>query len=105
MKKPGWVGKLEKRWGVSTFQVFIILVVFACTGFSVMFLKKPLLGWLGAEDSTLATIIYYVLIFPIYNIILLFYGFVFGQFRFFWDFEKRMFSRMFGRSKNGNSPR
>ncbi len=99
MKKPGWVAKLEKRWNVTTTQVFIILLVFACTGFSVMFLKKPLLGLLDANDSVWATVLYYVLIFPIYNIILLIYGFIFGQFSFFWDFEKRMFARIFRRSK------
>jgi hypothetical protein len=39
------------------------------------------------------------LILPVYNVFLLFYGFVFGQFRFFWNFEKRFFSR-FSRRKN-----
>lgn len=102
MKKPGWIDRLEKRWNVTTVQVFIILLVFACTGFSVMFLKKPLLSLLGAEQNTFSTVIYYVLIFPIYNVILLVYGFIFGQFRFFWDFEKRMFARIFRRTKGGN---
>jgi hypothetical protein len=36
-----------------------------------------------------------VLILPVYNVLLLFYGAIFGQFRFFWDFEKRFFNRLF----------
>lgn len=101
-QKVGWVGKLQKRWGVSARQVFIILLVFACTGFTVMFLKKPIVGFFteGGEKSLLFSIIYYILILPVYNLILLVYGFIFGQFEFFWNFEKRMVSRMFGRKKN-----
>lgn len=98
-QKKGWVGKLQRRWGVSASQVFIILLVFACTGFTVMFLKRPIVGFFtdGGEKDLLFTIIYYILILPVYNLILLIYGFIFGQFRFFWEFEKKMFSRILGR--------
>lgn len=100
-----WMTRLQERWKVgSIFQVVIILVVFACTGFTVLFLKRPLFNYLFADGNIPAgaTVIYYVLILPIYNIILLFYGFVFGQFRFFWNFEKKFFSRLFGRSHNSH---
>jgi hypothetical protein len=92
-----WIEKLKSRWQLqSSWQVAVILLVFACTGFTVMFLKQPLLRLLAGSqsDTTLASVIYYVLILPIYNVILLFYGFVFGQFSFFWAFEKRFFNRM-----------
>ena len=97
--RKGWVGKLQNRWGVSATQVFIILIVFACTGFTVMFLKKPIVAFFvgDGEKSIIFSIIYYILILPVYNIILLIYGFIFGQFEFFWNFEKRMFRRMVGR--------
>ena len=89
--------KLQTRWKVnSAFQVVIILLVFACTGFTVLFLKRPLFQYLfdGHPIPKVASIIYYLLILPVYNIFLLFYGFVFGQFQFFWDFEKRFFARI-----------
>jgi len=35
-----------------------------------------------------------VLIFPIYQITLPLVGWLFGQFKFFWDFEKKMLQRM-----------
>lgn len=98
--KESWVDRLKARWNLkSGWQVLVVLVVFACTGFTVLFLKKPLFAWMKAdpEYNTLFTVLYYIFILPIYNVILLFYGFVFGQFRFFWEFEKRMFSRMRGK--------
>jgi hypothetical protein len=100
-EKKGWVDKLARRWNVSAGQVFIILVVFACTGFTVMFLKRPIVGFFteDGEQSLLFSIIYYILILPIYNLILLVYGYIFGQFKFFWEFEKRFFGRMLGRKK------
>ncbi len=97
-----WIEKLRARWKLkSAAQVMIVLLVFACTGFTILFIKRPILNWLAGEqgDSTLATVLYYFFILPLYNIILLGYGFVFGQFRFFWEFEKRFMERFFKRSK------
>ena len=102
MKTPEWIQKLQTRWKVEhAWQVIVILVVFACTGFSVYFLKPVILeGLLGEEGRTTTfTVLYYIFILPVYNVLLLFYGFVFGQFKFFWAFEKRFFNRIFGRKK------
>jgi hypothetical protein len=98
---PTWITNLQTRWKLNSVrQVIIVLIVFACTGFSVMFLKPVITELLfGEEKTTWFTIAYWVLILPVYNALLLFYGFIFGQFNFFWEFEKRMFSRMFGRKK------
>ncbi|MEO9850710.1 MAG: DUF6787 family protein [Reichenbachiella sp.] len=90
---------LKKRWKLASVgQVIIVLIVFACTGLTILFLKKPLFGLIGAsaDNQTLLTILYYIFILPIYNIILLIYGFLFGQFAFFWEFEKKMWYRMSG---------
>lgn len=94
MHSPAWIERLRKRWKLKdAWQVIIVLIVFACTGFTIMFLKKPILKLLGADSNTSASVAYYLLILPVYNIILLVYGFVFGQFRFFWEFEKRFLRR------------
>ncbi|REE05950.1 DUF6787 family protein [Marinoscillum furvescens] len=95
-----WIDKLKKRWNLkSGFQVIIVLIVFACTGFTVMFLKDPIVSLFttDGEKSLWFTIAYYLLILPVYNVILLFYGFLFGQFAFFWEFEKKMWKRMSGK--------
>jgi hypothetical protein len=91
-----WLEKLQQRWNVSSlWQVMAILQAFACTGFTEMWLMKPLLlFFFGKEIPLWGKILYYVLILPIYNLILLGYGFVVGQFRFFVEFEKRMFKRV-----------
>jgi hypothetical protein len=93
-----WIQKLQERWQVrNAFQVIVILLVFACTGFTVLFLKRPLFTyWFGSSPMPLwASVLYYILILPVYNVFLLFYGSLLGQFRFFWDFEKRFFKRIF----------
>ena len=93
--------KLKNRWKVnSIFQVVIILLVFALTGTTVMLLKKPVLNALfPAGDHPLwFSIMYYILILPIYNIVLLIYGALLGQFSFFWNFEKRFINRILRRN-------
>jgi hypothetical protein len=102
MAEPQWITKLKTRWNLSsTWQVVIVLIVFAFTGTTVLLIKRPLFAWWFPEgDKPLwASITYYILILPIYNVFLLFYGFLFGQFRFFWEFEKRFFSRIMSKFK------
>jgi len=95
--------KLKSRWNLkNTWQVIIVLIVFALTGTTVLLIKKPLFAlWFpDGEIPVIFSIIYYILILPIYNMFLLFYGFIFGQFSFFWNFEKKTFNRMFNRKKD-----
>ncbi len=88
-----FVDKLKKRWQVkSATQVILILIVFTCTGSSIIPIKH-LLG-INSETSTPYRILFYIGVFPIYNLLLLGYGFIFGQFRFFLEFEKRFFKRI-----------
>lgn len=100
MATPRWIERLRTKWKVqSVWHVVVILIVFACTGFTVLFIKRPLLHFLAGDegDTVLASILYYLFILPIYNVLLLGYGFIFGQFDFFWEFEKRFFNRLFGK--------
>ncbi|HET6540646.1 MAG TPA: DUF6787 family protein [Chryseolinea sp.] len=92
-----WIERLRQRWNLgSPLQVIIVLIVFACTGFTILFLKKPLVQFLAGKqgDTVMVSILYYILILPLYNVILLGYGFLFGQFSFFWAFEKKIFKRL-----------
>jgi hypothetical protein len=97
MAEPHWTERLKQRWKLkSAWHVVIVLIVFACTGFTVLFIKQPILQALAGEqdNSSVGTILYYILILPLYNVLLLCYGFLFGQFEFFWQFEKRFFQRI-----------
>lgn len=92
----GWLHRLQQRWNTrSVWQVIAILLAFACTGFTVLYLMRPILYFFfGHHTPGWAQVLYYILILPIYNLVLLFYGFVFGQFHFFLEFEKRFFKRI-----------
>lgn len=92
----GWMRRLRRRWGVSTRQVFLILLTFSCAGTTVLLLKRPIVAaFVGdGEQPLLFSVAYYVLILPVYNAILLAYGALFGQFRFFWAFERRTLLRL-----------
>lgn len=85
----------RSRWGItSNFQAVVIFVVFAITGSTSAYLSKPILAWLGIAKGEISGWIYYtlyiILIFPVYQILLVSIGFLFGQFRFFWAFEKKL---------------
>lgn len=102
MGNSGWVEKLKARWKLRTAgQVALILVVFACTGTTVLLIKKPITLLVTSEDEsqTLFTILYWILVFPVYNLLLLVYGLIFGQFKFFWEYEKKFFRRLLGKTK------
>lgn len=92
--------KLKERWGISSnFQVIVIIVVFAVTGSTSVYITKPLLGLLGiAKENFDFSFWYYflkiLLVFPCYQVLLVFFGWLFGQFQFFWNFEKKMLSRL-----------
>jgi hypothetical protein len=90
--------KLKKRWEVSSnFEVLIIFTVFAITGSTSAYLSKPFTQWLGISKESLGWLdfpIRLIIIFPIYQILLVLIGSIFGQFRFFWKFEKKILKRM-----------
>ena len=89
---------LKKRWGItSNYQLTIIFIVFAITGSAAAWLSKPFCTWLGITKYDLGfwfTPVRLLLIFPIYQVLLVVIGFIFGQFKFFWAFEKKMLRSM-----------
>jgi len=90
----GFLEKLKAKWGLeSIFQVIIILLVFSITGTTVVFLRKTLFNFLGFTEQTsmwLKTVTYIVFVFPAYQVLILVYGAIFGQFHFFWEKEKKL---------------
>lgn len=97
--------KLKERWGISSnVQLILILTVFSITGSSSVYIAKPFLNWIGlnrevfSPDFIWGGLIYLLLrlllIFPFYQLLLIFFGWLFGQFRFFWEFEKKMLERL-----------
>ncbi|MDN3723989.1 diacylglyceryl transferase [Aequorivita sp. SDUM287046] len=90
--------KLKQRWNIdSNFQLFIILLVFAITGSSAAKLAAPLTDFFGVERE-MGWYIYWpfriLIILPIYKVLLVFFGWVFGESAFFWNFVKKMLRNM-----------
>mgnify|MGYP003419518683 CR=1 FL=1 len=93
------MNKLKKRWNVSSnWQLTIIFIVFAITGSTAAYLSKPFTNFLGLTKESMSLWLYWpirlIIIFPIYQVILVLIGALFGQFKFFWEFEKKMLDRM-----------
>ncbi len=86
--------KLREKWGLkSLFQVIMVLIVFSLTGMSVVLIRPLLFTWFGFTEETsiwIKTITYLLLIFPMYQVLILFYGALLGQFSFFWEKEKKL---------------
>jgi len=94
MQEPKIFTKLKSKWGIkSNWDFFIINVVFALAGMSIVFVRKPVFALLGITTETalwIKVLVYIPLIIPTYQINLLFFGFILGQFKFFWEKEKQV---------------
>lgn len=91
--------KLENKWVVEhRWEMIRIFIVFAITGSSSVLIGRPIIAFLGINKENLHPILYYILFIVVslffYQILLVAFGWLFGQFRFFWQFEKKMLSRM-----------
>ena len=83
--------KIKKRWGIySKIQFIIIIIVFAITGSLALYISHPILELLKLNSKIKSQLLYYsirlIIIFPIYQIVLIIVGTLFGQFNFFWNF-------------------
>lgn len=99
MVKISKLKKLKERWGItSNWQIAIIFIVFAITGSTASYIGKPILSFLNITTETLNPFFYWVirilLLFVVYQFLLVFFGWIFGQHKFFWNFEKKMLRRL-----------
>jgi hypothetical protein len=94
----GFLKRLQSKWRLENlWQVVLVLVVFACTGLTVLYIKQPIFDLLGISSDTGSfwkTILYLLFVLPLYQAFLLVYGFIFGQFHFFWEKEKQFIQRV-----------
>lgn len=90
------IDQLKQKWGIeSTHRVVLIFVIFGVTGSLIMILKEPIFQVLQVPSNTTLWL-QIPLAVLIYQVLLLAVGSVFGEFRFFWEKEKRLV-RLFGR--------
>jgi len=96
--------KLEGKWITEyRWEIITIFIVFALTGSSSVRIAKPILETVGFTPSLFPDgffggffywIIRIIIILPLYQILLIVFGALFGQFKFFLAFEKKMLRRM-----------
>jgi hypothetical protein len=91
--------KLKQRWGVTNnWSIVAIILVFSINGSFATWVAKPITSFLGLSLETTNPWLFWplriLLIFPIYQATLPIVGWLFGQFKFFWAFEKKFLSRL-----------
>ena len=79
----------------SNTQLLIVNIVFAVTGTASVYLAGVIIDFFGL--NALNTILYWslriLLLVPVYQILLIIIGTLFGQFSYFWQMEKKMLKR------------
>ena len=86
--------KLKKRWGLnSNTQVLIIFIVFGITGSGSLYVSTPVMDYLSISSDNI--ILRIIIVTFIYQFILLIVAFIFGQFKWFWNFfYKKLFKKI-----------
>ena len=93
------MNKLKTRWGItSNFQLLIIFIVFAINGSLSAKISSFALEKFGMTKDNTNIVLYYiillVLVLPLYPFMLMFFGWLFGQSKFFTPFAKKMIRSM-----------
>ena len=80
-------------------HLLIVFIVFGISGSVSVLVSNPLLNYLNydeyIENSFIKFILNILIIFPIYQVILIFVGTLFGQFNYFWSFQKKFLNKLF----------
>tara|TARA_B100000242_G_scaffold67956_1_gene42424 strand:- start:97 stop:405 length:309 start_codon:yes stop_codon:yes gene_type:complete len=88
--------KLKERWGItSNFQIVIIFIVFGITGSVSAYISGPLTNIIIGESDLhwlIKLLIRIIVLTPIYQVLLLFFGYIFFQYKFFYNFVKKFMS-------------
>ena len=86
--------KLKKRWGLnSNTQVLIIFIVFGITGSGSLYVSNPVMDYLSISSDNI--ILRIIIVTIVYQFILLIVAFIFGQFKWFWNFfYKKLFKKI-----------
>ena len=89
--------QLQQKWGVSTPQFIAILCVFAITGTATAWITRVITAWVGFTAETFwlwKFLLRLAMLLFGYQAILLLVAFLFGQFPFFWKYEKKILKRL-----------
>ncbi len=89
--------RLQQKWGISGAQFWVIFVAFGLTGITTAFITRYITGWIGLTKETFwlwkVLLRITMLVFG-YQVVLLSYGALLGQWAFFWKYEKLLLQKV-----------
>src|SRR4030095_382129 len=86
--------KLRQKWKVNVLQLVLILCTFAIGGSLTGYAAKKIMNILSIEADWLWTLIYILLVTIIWPFMVLIISLPFGQFRFFYNYTRKLGQRM-----------
>lgn len=89
--------RMQHKWGISGTQFWVIFIVFGLTGTTTAIITSYITQWKGftAETFWLWKILLRIVILVFgYQIILLGFGALLGQWDFFWKYEKKLLQKL-----------
>lgn len=92
--------RLQKKWKVNGWQVFLILIIFALGGSATGFVGRKLMNVFEIEISILFIIVYLLIITVIWPVAVLIVSIPFGQFSFFRRYVLKIGQRLFNNKKD-----
>ena len=91
--------RLQEKWGVTPFQLVLVLFTFAIGGSLSGYGAKWVMGLLDWEKSVLWWIVYILVVTLLWPICVITVSLFFGQFTFFRAYLRRIGAKVFGMKK------
>jgi manganese efflux pump family protein len=93
------LNNLVKRFNAkSNKHLLIIFIIFSLSGSGSLFISAPIISAINLEILItyypLYLLVRILIIIPIYQIILIIIATLFGEFNYFWKFEKKILQRL-----------
>lgn len=89
--------RLQEKWGVSTRQFWIIFIAFGLTGTTTAFITRYVAAWLGLGPDSFwlwKLLLRIGMLLIGYQVLLLGYGALLGQWAFFWKYEQKLLQKL-----------
>ena len=89
---------IDKFHARSFKHLIIILLVFALSGSASLLMSSSILNAINLKELInfypLYLLVRIIFLIPIYQLVLIIIATLFGEFRYFWNFEKKFFKRL-----------
>ena len=89
---------INKFHAKSLKHLIIIFIVFSLSGSASLFMSSSILTAINLKELInfypLYLLVRIFLLIPIYQLVLIIIAILFGEFRYFWNFEKKFFKRL-----------